>query len=215
MTEFVSISDALIACDAERLTDEVNKAISQGASANAILNDGLIAAMDVIGARMESGEMFIPEVLMAAQLMAGALETLRPHLAEGSHASAGKVLLGTVKGDVHDIGKNLVFMMLESAGFEVKDVGVDVPADTFVSEVKSFQPDILALSALLTTTIPMMKTTIDALGKAGIRDSVRVIVGGAPVSQSFADQIGADGFGADAGSASRLARKLVAEMCAN
>lgn len=215
MTEFASIREALIACDAEKLTEAVNTAVSDGASANAILNDGLIAAMDVIGERMETGEMFIPEVLMAAQLMGDAVETLRPHLAEGSHTSAGKVLLGTVKGDVHDIGKNLVFMMLESAGFEVKDVGVDVPADTFVSEIKSFQPDIVALSALLTTTIPMMKTTIDALTTAGVRDSVKVIVGGAPVSQSFADKIGADGYGADAGSASRLARKLVGEIRAN
>ena len=215
MTKFASIREALIACDAEKLTEAVNTAVSDGAGANAILNDGLIAAMDVIGERMETGEMFIPEVLMAAQLMGGAVETLRPHLAEGSHNSAGKVLLGTVKGDVHDIGKNLVFMMLESAGFEVKDVGVDVPADTFVSEIKSFQPDIVALSALLTTTIPMMKTTIDALTTAGVRDSVKVIVGGAPVSQSFADKIGADGYGADAGSASRLARKLVGEIRAN
>ncbi len=209
MSEFTSVTEALLALDADKLLGEVDKYLADGANADAILNDGLIAGMDIVGDRMQEGDMFIPEVLMAAQIMGKAVEKLKPLLADDAGSSAGKVLIGTVKGDLHDIGKNLVSMMLESAGFEIKDIGVDVEPATFISEIKAFQPDVLALSALLTTTMPMMKSTIEALADAGVRDSLKVIVGGAPVSDNFAREIGADGYAPDAGSASKLAKTLL------
>lgn len=209
MSEFASITNALIACDGDTLNTEVDNALAGGALADAILNDGLIAAMDIVGDRMQEGDMFIPEVLMAAQIMGTAVEKLKPLLADEASSSHGKVLIGTVKGDLHDIGKNLVSMMVESAGFEVRDIGVDVAPETFISEIKSFQPDVVALSALLTTTMPMMKSTIEAIAEAGVRGSVKLIVGGAPVTDSFARDIGADGYAPDAGSASKLAKTLL------
>ena len=166
--------------------------------------------MDIIGAKMESGEMFIPEVLMAGHAMAASVEMLKPLLADGSGASAGKIVIGTVKGDLHDIGKNLVVMMFESAGFEVVDLGVDVEPEIFIDAIKGNKPDILALSALLTTTMPWMRKSIEAIVAAGLRNSLKVIVGGAPVNQEFADEIGADAFAADAGSASKVAKSLLA-----
>ncbi len=209
MSDFASITNALIACDGDTLNTEVENALAGGAVADAILNDGLIAGMDIVGDRMQEGDMFIPEVLMAAQIMGTAVEKLKPLLADEASSSHGKVLIGTVKGDLHDIGKNLVSMMVESAGFEVRDIGVDVAPETFISEIKSFQPDVVALSALLTTTMPMMKSTIEAIAESGVRDSVKLIVGGAPVTDSFARDIGADGYAPDAGSASKLAKTLL------
>ncbi len=210
MTDFNAMTEALVACDEDKLTSLVNDALAQNVPANDILNKGLIAGMDIVGEEMESGAMFIPEVLMAAQAMASCVTTLKPLLAEGEGKAAASVLIGTVKGDLHDIGKNLVAMMLESAGMEVHNIGVDIPPEDFVAKAKETNAQIVCLSALLTTTMPMMKQTIDAIVKAGLRDQVKILVGGAPVTQSFADEIGADGFASDAGSAAKLAKTLVA-----
>jgi 5-methyltetrahydrofolate--homocysteine methyltransferase len=165
--------------------------------------------MDVVGGRMENEEMFIPEVLMAAKAMGAAVDVLKPLLAESDVSSKGKVVIGTVKGDLHDIGKNLVAMMLESAGLEVFNLGVDVAPDKFVNEIKTKNANILALSALLTTTMPMMRETVAAVAKSGIREKVKILVGGAPVTQAYATDIGADGYAPDAGSATRLAKSLL------
>jgi 5-methyltetrahydrofolate--homocysteine methyltransferase len=209
MFNFQAITDALIACDEDKVLDLVRNALSQGVPAKDLLNQGLIAGMDVVGERMEKEEMFIPEVLMAAKAMSAAVEILKPRLAEADMGARGRVVIGTVKGDLHDIGKNLVAMMLESAGLEVYNLGVDIAPERFVAEVKARNASILALSALLTTTMPMMKDTIAALAGAGVRSQVKVLVGGAPVSQAYADQIGADGYAPDAGSASKLAKSFV------
>lgn len=206
MENFTQITETLIQGDGEKLLVQVQKALDEGVVAGQLLNDVLIPAMDVVGERMESGDMFIPEVLMSAGAMGGAVEILKPLLAEGESASAGKVVIGTVKGDLHDIGKNLVSMMMESAGFEVMDLGVDIDPEKFVAAIKDHNASIVGLSALLTTTMPMMKQTVDAICESGLRDQVKIIVGGAPVNQSFADEIGADGYAADAGSASKIAK---------
>lgn len=210
MSDLQVITETLISGDGETLKGLVQKALDAGVSASEILQNGLIAGMDIVGEKMESGDMFIPEVLMSARAMGESVAILKPLLAEGEAASAGKVLIGTVKGDLHDIGKNLVVMMLESAGFEVIDLGVDVDPDDIVQAIKDNQPNIIGLSALLTTTMPMMKQSIESIEEAGIRDSLKIIVGGAPVNQAFADEIGADGFAPDAGGACKLAKALYA-----
>jgi 5-methyltetrahydrofolate--homocysteine methyltransferase len=209
MFNFKAIGDALIACDEARVINIVQSGLNQGVPAKDLLNQGLIAGMDLVGERMEKEEMFIPEVLMAAKAMSSAVGILKPQLAEGDVGVKAKVVIGTVKGDLHDIGKNLVAMMLESGGLEVHNLGVDIPPEKFVEAIKATGANILAISALLTTTMPMMKETISAVTEAGIRDKVKIIVGGAPVNQAFADQIGADGFAPDAGSASKLAKSLI------
>ncbi len=209
MFDFKAIGDALIACDAAKVLELVKSGLSQGVPAKDLLNQGLIAGMDVVGERMENEELFIPEVLLAAKAMGEAVDVLKPLLAESDVGSKGKVIIGTVKGDLHDIGKNLVAMMLESAGLEVYNLGVDVAPDKFVNEIKAKNANILALSALLTTTMPMMKETVAAVANAGIREKVKILVGGAPVTQSFAMEIGADGYAPDAGSATRLAKSLL------
>jgi 5-methyltetrahydrofolate--homocysteine methyltransferase len=209
MTDFNAMTEALVSCDAEKLTELVNAAIKAGEPANKILNEGLITGMDIVGEKMESGDMFIPEVLMAAQAMGGCVEILKPLLGEGEGAAGASVIIGTVKGDLHDIGKNLVAMMMESAGLEVHNLGVDISPENFVEEIKKKNAQIVCLSALLTTTMPSMKKTVDAIVEAGLRDQVKIMVGGAPVTQAFADQIGADGFAADAGSASKMAKAFV------
>jgi 5-methyltetrahydrofolate--homocysteine methyltransferase len=209
MYDFKAIGDALMACDAAKVLELVKSGLSQGVPARDLLNRGLIAGMDLVGERMEKEEMFIPEVLMAAKAMSAAVEVLKPLLAESDVGTPGKVVIGTVKGDLHDIGKNLVAMMLESAGLEVYNLGVDVAPEKFVSEVKARNANIIALSALLTTTMPMMKETVAALVKAGIRDKVKILVGGAPVTQAYAAGIGADGYAPDAGSATKLAKSLL------
>lgn len=209
MSQFQPIIEALLACDQAQVTALVQQSLATGAAANDILKDGLIAGMDIIGERMENEEMFIPEVLMAAQAMSAAVEILKPLLADDDSRAMGRVVIGTVKGDLHDIGKNLVAMMMESGGLEVHNLGVDISPEKFVEEVKSKNANILALSALLTTTMPMMKTTIAAVMEAGLRDTVRIMVGGAPVTESFAREIGADGYAPDAGSAARLAKTLI------
>ncbi len=209
MTDFNAMTEALVSCDAAKLTDLVNAALAADAPAQEILNNGLIAGMDIVGEKMESGDMFIPEVLMAAQAMGSCVEILKPMLGDGEGASAGSVIIGTVKGDLHDIGKNLVSMMMESAGLEVHNLGVDIAPENFVEEIKKKNAQIVCLSALLTTTMPAMKQTVDAIVEAGLRDQVKIMVGGAPVTQAFADEIGADGFAADAGSASKMAKSFI------
>lgn len=210
MAEMSKITETLMEGDGETLVQLVSEALEQGRAAVDILNDDLIGGMDLIGEKMGSGEMFIPEVLMTAHAMGMAVEILKPLLGDGEASSAGKIVIGTVKGDLHDIGKNLVVMMLESAGFEVIDLGVDVEPEIFVDAIKDNQPDILGLSALLTTTMPMLKKTVETVMNSGLRNSIKIIIGGAPVSQKYADEIGVDGYAPDAGSASKLAKAMLA-----
>ncbi len=209
MSNLQTITETLITGDSKKLQELVQEALNAGIPANDILRKGLIAGMDIVGEKMQNGDMFIPEVLMAARAMSFSVVILKPLLAEGEAASAGKMIIGTVKGDLHDIGKNLVVMMMESAGFEVIDLGVDVEPDMFVKAIKENKPSLVGLSALLTTTMPMMRKSIESIKDSGLRDSLKIIVGGAPVTQAFADEIGADGFAADAGSASKLAKTLI------
>ncbi len=210
MTDFNAMNSALVACDADNLIELVNDALANGTPAGDILNKGLIAGMDIVGGKMENGDMFIPEVLMAAQSMGRCVEILKPLLGDDESATGARVIIGTVKGDLHDIGKNLVAMMMESAGLEVHNIGVDIAPENFVAQIKEKKAQVLCLSALLTTTMPMMRQTVDAIVESGLRDKVKILVGGAPVTQAFADEIGADGFASDAGSASKLAKLLAA-----
>jgi 5-methyltetrahydrofolate--homocysteine methyltransferase len=210
MSELSKITQTLMEGDGASLITMVTQALEEGRAASEILNDELIAGMDLIGEKMGNGEMFIPEVLMTAHAMSGAVEVLKPHLAEGESSSAGTIVVGTVKGDLHDIGKNLVVMMLESAGFEVIDLGVDVEPEIFVEAIKENNPDILGLSALLTTTMPMMEKTVESVDASGVRGNLKIMIGGAPVNQEFADKIGADAYAPDAGSASRMAKSMLA-----
>ena len=209
MADFNAIIEALVACDTDKVTQLVNAAIEENVPATDILNKGLIAGMDLVGEKMENGDMFIPEVLMAAQAMGSCVATLKPLLGEGAGAGGASVIIGTVKGDLHDIGKNLVSMMMESAGMAVHNLGVDIAPEDFVAEIKKKNARIVCLSALLTTTMPMMKKTVDAIVESGLRDQVKIMVGGAPVTQAFCDEIGADGFAPDAGSASKMAKAFV------
>ena len=209
MNQFQSIIDALLACDQEQTTTLVKAALDNGANADEILNQGLIAGMDIVGERMESGDMFIPEVLMAAQAMNAAVEILKPLLSEEDAAAKGRVVIGTVKGDLHDIGKNLVAMMMGSAGLEVTDLGVDIAPEKFIEAVKDKKANILCMSALLTTTMPMMKQTIEVVTQNGLRDRIKIMVGGAPVTQAYADEIKADAYAPDAGTAAKTAKALL------
>jgi 5-methyltetrahydrofolate--homocysteine methyltransferase len=186
----------------------VKAALAAGIGAEEILNNTLIAAMNEIGRRFEAGDLYVPEMLIAARAMQAGLKQLKPYLAKADVKAVGKVAIGTVKGDLHDIGKNLVAMMLEGAGFEIQDLGVDVPPEAFVKAVQE-GANIIGMSALLTTTMSNMETTLTALKAAGVRDQVRVLIGGAPVTEQYARQIGADASAADAPSATRVARKLL------
>jgi 5-methyltetrahydrofolate--homocysteine methyltransferase len=190
----------------------VQAAIDAGIPVADILNEGMIAAMAEVGRLFEEGEYFVPEMLISARAMQAGLALLKPHLKNAEIASAGKVAIGTVKGDLHDIGKNLVAMMLEGGGFEIIDLGTDVPPEKFVEAVRDQGAQIVSMSALLTTTMPAMKNTIDALSAAGVRGQVKVMIGGAPVTQNYADQIGADGFAPDASRAVTAARELVSML---
>ena len=210
MTDINEMINALVSCDKDKLVGLVNAALADNMPAGDILNQGLIAGMDIVGDKMENGDMFIPEVLMAAQAMGECVTILKPLLSEDDAARGGNVIIGTVKGDLHDIGKNLVAMMMESAGMTVHNIGVDIAPEDFVAQIKEKNAQIVCLSALLTTTMPMMKQTIDAIVEAGLRDQVKILVGGAPVTQAFADEIGADGFASDAGSAAKLGKTLAA-----
>ncbi len=202
--------DAVIEGDAPKAEALVNDALSQGVAPTTIVNEGLIAAMGVVGERFGCGEIYVPEMLYSARAMQNGLSILEPLLAESGEVTRGTIVLGTVKGDVHDIGKNIVGIMLKSAGFTVHDIGVDVSVERFVDAVREHQPDLLGLSALLTTTMPAMRAVIEALRQEGLRDGVKVIVGGAPLTEEFARSIGADGYGRDAGAAATRARELVA-----
>ena len=183
--------------------------LATGVSAREILDEALLPAMAVVGERMRSGECFIPEVLLSARTMQSALELLKPYMVEGDSASLGTVVIGTVEGDLHDIGKNLVAMLLQGAGFEVVNLGTGVTAAQFVAAVREHDAQIIGMSALLTTTLPRMRETIEALTAAGLRDSVKVMVGGAPVTAAYAAEVGADGYGANAGMAVERAQALV------
>jgi 5-methyltetrahydrofolate--homocysteine methyltransferase len=186
-----------------------NQMIADGVDPGAIINQGLIAGMNAVGVRFKAGDMFVPEVLMAAKAMGSGVELVKPLLSEADMPAEGKVLIGTVEGDLHDIGKNLVAMMMEGVGFTVVDLGVDISPEDFVEAVKLHKPDILGMSALLTTTMPGMEDTIEALEEEGLRDQVKIIIGGAPISQEFADDIGADGYAPDAASAADLCKQLL------
>ncbi|MDF1499878.1 MAG: corrinoid protein [Anaerolineales bacterium] len=211
MSESLSkLSTAVIEGELEVMADLTQAALDEGFSAKEILDDGLMSGMDHVGVEFKAGNMFVPEVLRSARAMQASMKIVRPLLVETGADMAGKILLGTVKGDLHDIGKNLVAMMCEGAGFDVEDLGKDVAPEEFVRGVKEFEPDVIGMSALLTTTMRTMEQTIKALDEAGVRDRVKVIIGGAPVTQSFADQIGADGYASNAASAADLAKKLLA-----
>ena len=192
--------------EVKELTQE---ALDNGETAEMILKDGLIHAMDQVGSKFKSGEIYIPEVLIAARAMHAGMDILKPILSKSIGSMVGKVVIGTVKGDLHDIGKNLVVMMLEGGGFDVVDLGIDVPADKFVEAIKAHQPQVVGLSALLTTTMREMKTTIEVIEKAGLRNQVKMIVGGAPLTEKFAREIGADGYAPDAASAVDVVKSLL------
>jgi len=188
----------------------VQQALDQKMAPGDILTGGLVAGMDVVGKDFKAGDLYVPEVLIAARAMHAGMDVLRPLLADSDVSSAGKFLIGTVKGDLHDIGKNLVKMMVEGAGFETVDLGTDIEPANFVAAVREHNPDLLGMSALLTTTMVNMKATIEALEEAGLRDSVKIMIGGAPVTKKFAKEIGADAYAPDAASAVDTARELVA-----
>jgi 5-methyltetrahydrofolate--homocysteine methyltransferase len=210
MSEILSeISTAVIEGNLDDMVDLTEDALDEGLDAQEILNNGLMPGMDHVGVEFRAGNMFVPEVLRSARAMQSSMNILKPLLAESGVKMVGKVLLGTVKGDLHDIGKNLVGMMCEGAGFEVEDLGKDVAPEGFVEAVKQFEPDVVGMSALLTTTMRAMEHTIKALEEAGVRDKVKVMIGGAPVTQAFADQIGADGYASNAASAAEMAKKFV------
>lgn len=204
------VYQGIIDGDMNMVQEKTQQGIDGDVEPETILNEALVPAMDEVGRRFEVGEFFVPEMLIAARAMQAGMAILKPKLVEKDIKPIGKVCIGTVKGDLHDIGKNLVAMMLEGAGFEIQDVGVDVSAEQFVEALKEGSADILAMSALLTTTMPTMKTTIDAINEAGIRDQVKIIIGGAPITDAFAQEIGADGSAPDAGQAARLAKTLLA-----
>jgi 5-methyltetrahydrofolate--homocysteine methyltransferase len=209
MFNFADLSQAVIAGQEARVKELTQAAINSGADPLAIINEGLIAGMNVVGANFKSGQMFVPEVLMSARTMSAGMELVKPLLLGQEVPSAGKVVIGTVKGDLHDIGKNLVAMMLESGGFNVVNLGIDLAPEKFVQAVKDYQPQVVGLSALLTTTMLVMKDVIELLKEEGLRDKVKVVIGGAPISYDFASEIGADGFAPDAASAVDLCRKLL------
>jgi len=211
MISYADLAQSVILGDEDLVKEQVTSLLAAGESPLKIINEGLIAGMNVVGVRFKAGDMYVPEVLMSARSMATGVEIVKPLIPVGDMKAKIKVLLGTVKGDLHDIGKNLVRIMMESSGLDVVDLGIDISPEAFVDAVKEHNPDILAMSALLTTTMANMKGTIEMLVEVGLRDKVKVIVGGAPVSQEFANTIGADGFAADAASASDLCKALIAK----
>jgi len=209
MDKLEQISEAIVTLKWDEIAELTNEALKADITPLQILNQGLVPGMSVVGAKFKNGEAFLPEVLLSAKTMKSALEILLPILGQGNIRSMGRVAIGTVAGDIHDIGKNIVISMLQGNGFEVIDVGIDIMPEGFVEVVRDNDLDILGLSALLTTTIPAVEETIKALEKAGLRDKVKIIIGGAPITQNVADQVGADGYGADAISAVELVRTLI------
>jgi 5-methyltetrahydrofolate--homocysteine methyltransferase len=211
MSDLSKLYEAILTGDSKSAVAITKEALAEGADPLEIVTKHMVPAMDEAGRRFECEDYFVPELLLAARAMKGALELIRPLLAERGTEPVGRVVIGTVKGDLHDIGKNLVSSMLEGGGFEVVDLGADVSPEKFVQAVRERKPDLVCLSALLTVTMPSMKTTIEALKDAGLRDCVRVVVGGAPVTEQWAQEIGADAYGANAASAVPLARRLLAK----
>jgi len=210
MVDLNKVSEALQRGDAEKVRELVKQALEEKLTPEEILNKGLIAGMDIIGAKFKKNEVYVPEVLIAARAMHSGMDILRPKLVETGVKNIGKIAIGTVKGDLHNIGKNLVKMMLEGAGFEVIDLGTDVSAEKFVEAVKVHQPNIIGMSALLTTTMVNMPEVIKALEAADLRDKVKIMIGGAPITQNYAEQIGADGYSPDAASAVDSAKSFIA-----
>lgn len=206
---FERLATAILKGEVDKIPQLVQKGLDEGLAPKDVLDNGLVVGMNEVGARFKRGEMFVPEVLMSAKAMQAGLGVLRPHLAATGAKLVGKIVIGTVKGDLHDIGKNLVGMMCEGAGFEVIDLGFNVDPEKFVQAVKQHQPDIVGMSALLTTTMRAMGHTINAIQEAGLRDSVKIMVGGAPVDAEFAERIGADGYGSNAPAAADLAKRFV------
>ncbi len=204
-----SIKEAIVNRRRDKMEELVKGAIENGLSIDQIINNGLIPAMEIIGQKYTSGQIYIPEMLASAITMKKGLETIKPLLKAQFTGSKGTILMATVQGDIHDIGKNIVIMMLEGAGFQVVDLGVDVKKDKIVQKIEELKPDLLGLSALLTTTMPGMKIMIEALEEKGLRNGVKIIVGGAPVDAPFAKKIGADGYGSNAVEAVRLAKELI------
>ena len=209
MAKYQELADAIIKGDNVASKELAEKLVAEGVAATDVLNEGLVPGMNVVGAKFKANEMYIPEVLIAARAMHAAMDIIKPLLSESGAEMKGTVVVGTVQGDLHDIGKNLVAMMLEGGGFQVVDVGVDIPADKFVEEVKKSNAKVLGLSALLTTTMPAMKEVIEAIKADGATKDVKVMVGGAPLTQEYADSIGAAGYAADASSAVDLAGELI------
>jgi len=208
MADLKALAEALIKGDRDTTAELAQAAVDEGVAPKQVLDEGLIAGMNVVGEKFKNNEFYVPEVLIAARAMHAAMDIIKPLLAESDIQPAGVVAIGTVKGDLHDIGKNLVAMMLEGAGFEVHDLGVDVPPEKFIEEIQG-GTRIVAMSALLTTTMPSMADTINAAKEAGVRDQAKVMIGGAPVTQNYADEIGADGYAPDAASAVDTARELM------
>ncbi len=206
---FLQMQDDLYDGLREEIVAQTNEALARGYSPQDILDSGLVAGMDIVGVDFRDGILFVPEVLMAANAMKGGMEILRPLLTETGAEQIGKMVIGTVKGDIHDIGKNLVAMMMEGAGLEVINLGINVDVEMFMDAILTHKPDILGMSALLTTTMPYMKVVIDTLGEEGLRDQVYVMVGGAPVTENFAKDVGADVYGRDAAVSVDLAKKFL------
>ncbi len=209
MSKFEALSEAVIKGDVNTAVAETRKAADAGERVQEIIDDGLIAAMDEVGDRFSKGQMFVPQMLRSAKTMQECMNLIKPLFEEGDVVSKGKVLIATVKGDLHDIGKNLVSMMLEGAGFTITDLGVDVPPERFVQQVQEIEPDIVGMSALLSITMPAMKETIETLKAAGLRDKVKVMVGGAPVTEKYSQEITADSYAPDAATAVVAAKKLL------
>ena len=206
---FEKLSTAILEGDSEKTPKLVERGLKQGHTPKELLDNGLIVGMDEVGARFKRGDMFVPEVLMSADSMAAGMIILRPLLVESGVELLGKIVMGTVKGDLHDIGKNLVSMMCEGSGFEIIDIGFNVEPEKFIQAIKEHQPQIVGMSAMLTTTMRAMGHTIKAISEAGLRDQVKIMVGGAPVDKEFSERIGADGYGSNAPSGSDLAKQLV------
>jgi len=208
MADLKALADAVIKGDQNTAVEITKTALGEGTEPDSVLNDGLIAGMDVVGARFKKNEVYIPEVLISARAMKMAMEILEPELTKAGVQPVGKFLIGTVAGDLHDIGKNLVAMMMKGAGFKVTDVGIDVPPEKFIEQARASGAQLIGMSALLTTTMPAMEKTLKAMKEAGI--GAKIMIGGAPVTQDYAAKIGADGYAADAASAVDVAKSLVA-----
>ena len=212
MADLNPIAENVIRGGAPKVKELVENALAEGTPAGDILHEGLINGMQVVGEKFKNNEFYVPEVLIAARAMKMGLELIRPLLADAGVEPIGKIAIGTVKGDLHDIGKNLVGMMLEGAGFEVVDLGIDVSPEQYLDAIQKHDVQIIGMSALLTTTMSSMKTTIDAIQEAGLRDQIKILIGGAPITQSYADKIGADGYARDAASGADRAKELIGAL---